>query len=227
MRRSLVVSLALLAIVRSPAVAQTCMGLASFKHAPMQVTGNGSFTNGANSFGGAVGYGMPAGLWGKAALATTSIDDAPSSSLGLGAYAGYQMAIGKASKAELCPNASFTIGNGPDDEAAGINGSSRQATVGLNVGTVMGTNPRMRFVPSVGFSYAYAKNSAKDDTGATLFEISDSYGLAQVGVGLVLNSNISVRPSVDIPLGLNGADPTFGITLGYNFGNSHGPSPRR
>jgi hypothetical protein len=226
MRRSLVVAFALLAIVRSPAVAQTCMGLASFKNAPMQVAGTGSFTDGVNSFGGTVGYGMPVGVWGKAAIATTSIDGAPSSSLGFGAQAGYQKAL-NSGKVELCPNASFTIGNGPDDDAAGINGSSRHATVGLNVGTVMGTSPRMKFVPTLGLSYASAKNQAKDDTGTTLFEISDSYGLAQVGVGLVLNSNISVRPSVDIPLGLDGADPTFGITLGYNFGGSHAPARRR
>jgi hypothetical protein len=47
MRRSLVVSLALLAIVRSPAVAQTCQGLASYSAGQMQVAGNAQFPEGA------------------------------------------------------------------------------------------------------------------------------------------------------------------------------------
>jgi hypothetical protein len=228
MRGIFVVPLALLAIVHSPAAAQTCLGLASFSRAPVQMTGTGQFTQRMNSFGAGIAYGLQSGVWGKASVATTSIDGIESHPLSLGASAGYQIPVGKAQQAQVCPNASFTVGNGPDDAAADINGSSRQATVGVNVGTVLaGSNPRMKIVPTVGLSYAYLKNSAKDSTGTSLFEIADSYGLAQLGVGLVLNQTISVRPSVDIPLGLEGSDPTFGITLGYNFGSGPSASRRR
>jgi hypothetical protein len=220
MRRSLVVSLALLAIVRSPAVAQTCMGLASFSTAPMQVTANGQFGDLANTFGATVGYGIPSSVYGNLGVSTTSYDGIDGSTLGLGAHVGYQMAVGKARQVQVCPNASVGIGKGPNDDAAGVDQSSRSATVGLNVGTVLGANPRMKIIPTAGLSYAYGKSKAEDDAGATLFEFSDSYGLAQLGVGIVLNQNISVRPSVDIPLGLEGSDPTFGLTLGYNFGSS-------
>ena len=63
MRRSLVVSLALLAIVQSPAVAQTCLGLASFSHGHMQVSGNGQFADGMNRFGAGFSYGLPASVF--------------------------------------------------------------------------------------------------------------------------------------------------------------------
>ena len=42
--------------------------------------------------------------------------------------------------------------------------------------------------------------------------------MAQLGVGLVMNQNISIRPSVDLPL-KSGNDTRFGLTVGYNFGS--------
>jgi hypothetical protein len=228
MRRSLVVSLALLAIVRSPAVAQTCMGLASFTNAPMQVTGNGMFSSGVNSFGAAVGYGMQSGLWGNLGVQTLSIDGASSHPLNIGAHAGYETAVGKSrNPIHVCPNASFSVGNGPDD--VNFNASSQDATLGVNFGTVLGgSNPRMKIVPTAGISWAHTKLSAKDSAGTSLGSASDSYGLAQLGIGLVMNQNISIRPSIDIPLGRNGNNnASFGLTLGYNFGSSSAPARRR
>src|SRR5438093_5532372 len=105
MRRSLVVSLALLAIVRSPAVAQTCQGLASFKNAPVQVSGNASFADGTNAFGAGLAYGLQSGLWGGVGVGTRKIDALDGSSLNFGGTVGYQMAVGNA-RASVCPVAS-------------------------------------------------------------------------------------------------------------------------
>jgi hypothetical protein len=227
MRRSLVVSLALLAIVRSPAVAQTCMGLASFSNAPVQLTANSNFGSGAKSFGAAVGYGMQSGLWGNLGVQTQSIDNVSSHPLNIGAQAGYETAVGKSrNPIHVCPNASFSMGNGPD--APNFNASTQNATLGVNFGTVLpGSNPRMKIVPTAGISWAHTKLSAKDSVGTSLGSASDSYGLAQLGVGLVMNQNISIRPSVDIPLGLTGSSASFGLTLGYNFGSTGAPARRR
>ena len=225
MRRSYVVSLALLAIVKSPAVAQTCMGMASFSNAPVQVAGNGQFTTGVNSFGGSVGYGMKSGLWGKAEVGTQSYDAVDTHPMTFGARAGYQIPVARG-KAQVCPTASFTMANGPD--FTNENNSIQDATLGLSVGTVLGANPKMKIVPTAGLSYAHDRLSSKDSTGTSLGDAAtQSYGLASLGLGLVLNDNISVRPSVEIPLGLEGSnDARFGLTLGYNFGSSH-PAGRR
>lgn len=217
MRRSLVVLFALLAIVRTSSVAQTCMGLASFRSAPMQVTGNGQISDLSTTFGATVGYGMPSSVYGNIGVATTSYDGFDGSTLGLSARAGYQIELGKSRQVQLCPNASFGLGIGPNDDTAGIDQSTRSATVGVNVGTVFAPNPRMMVVPSVGLSYAYGKVKAENDAGTTLFQISDNYALGQLGVGLILNQNISLRPNVDIPLGLDGGEISFGFTVGYNF----------
>jgi outer membrane protein with beta-barrel domain len=225
MRRSLIVSLALLAIVRSPAVAQTCQGLASFTSGKMQVSGHGQFTEGSNRFGAGFNYGLPANVYGGAQISTTSFDGADASSLGIGANLGYQLTMGKSANVHVCPVASFELGMGPDDDALNINASSRQANVGLSLGTTMGASPRMQIVPSAGLGLAYTKLKIEDPTTTT--ELSDTYGQARLGVGFIFNQQIAVRPSVDIPLGLEGSDPTFGLTVAYSFGSKAAPARRR
>jgi hypothetical protein len=227
MRRSFVVSLALLAIVRSPAVAQSCEGLASFTAGPMQVAGNAQFGDLANTWGGSFTYGLPSGAYAGADLSTTSFDGIDQSSLGIGAHAGYQMKLGRTGKVNLCPVARLALGMGPDDEAAEINSSSTDVHFGLALGTEMGANPRLRILPTAGLGLQYSKAKVEDTGSGSTLEGSDTYGLARIGVGLVFNQQFSVRPSVDIPLGLEGSDPAFGLTVGYNFGSKGISKARR
>jgi hypothetical protein len=77
----------------------------------------------------------------------------------------------------------------------------------------------MNVVPSAGIAFGYAREKAENAAGATLFEIDDTYALAQVGVGILLDANLSVRPNIEIPLGLDGGEPVLGLTVGYNFGS--------
>jgi hypothetical protein len=229
MRRSLVVSLALLAIVRSPAVAQTCQGLASFSAGQMQVVGNAQFPEGGKIWGGSFSYGMPSGVYAGADLTNLSIDNDGGSSLGIGAHAGYQMKLGRTGKINLCPVASLALGMGPDDEANDINGSSTDVHFGFALGTDMGANPRMRILPTAGLGLQYSKLKIEDTSpGGSTFEGSETYGLARLGVGFVFNQQISVRPTIDIPVGsdlIN--DPTFGLSVGYNFGSKGAARARR
>lgn len=229
MRRSLVVSLALLAMVKSPAVAQTCQGLASFTNGKMQVSGHGQFTEGLNRFGAGVAYGLPANVYGGVQLSTSSYDAADASSLGIGANVGYQLTMGQRGNIQVCPVAGFEFGMGPDSDstAAGpaANRSINHGDLGFSLGTVMGTNPRMQIVPAAGLGLRYSKQ--KEEIGGVTSAVSDTYGMARLGVGLIFNQQIAVRPSVDIPLGLDGSDPTFGLTVAYSFGNRPAPARRR
>jgi hypothetical protein len=228
MRRSLVVSLALLAIVRSPAVAQTCQGLASFSAGQMQVAGNAQFSEFTNSWGGSFSYGLPSGLYGGASLSTTSFDGIDQSSLGIGANVGYQMTMGKTGQFNVCPVASLALGMGPDDDALNINSSSTDVHFGLAVGTSMGTNPRLRILPTAGLGLQYSKAKVEDTTpGGATIEGSNTYGLARLGLGFVFNQQIAVRPSVDIPLGLDNSNASFGVTVAYNFGSKGISKARR
>jgi hypothetical protein len=226
MRRSLVVSLALLAIVRAPAVAQTCQGLASFSTGQMQATGNASFGNGMDTFGATFAYGQPAGAFGGIGIGTTSIDAFSASSFDLGVAGGYQMTAGKAKKIQLCPVANFGFGMGPKDVGgSGVDMSRTMGGMGLAVGTSLPGGPRMQIVPTGGLGLAYLK--VKADNGTTSSSASETYGLMNLGVGFIFNSQIAVRPLISIPLGLDGGDTSFGLTVGYNFGNKGVRSGRR
>jgi hypothetical protein len=222
MRRSLVVSLAVLAIVKSPAMAQTCQGMASFSAGKMQVAADGRFSSAVNSWGGQFSYGVPSGLYAGASLSTTSFDGIDQNSMGVGVNAGYEMKVGsKANGMSVCPVASLQLGMGPDDKANDINSSSTDAHFGLALGKQMGATPQLRIIPTAGLGLQYSKAKVEDTSpGGTTLEASDTYGLATLGLGLVFNQQISVRPSVDIPLGLDNSDATFGITVGYNFGST-------
>ena len=131
MRRSLMVPLALLAIVKSPAAAQTCQGMASFSHGQLQVAGSAQFPEAAKVWGGSLTYGMPSGLYAGADISNTSIDNDGGSSLGIGAHAGYQMKLGRTQKVALCPVANLSLGMGPDDEQADVNSSQTNANFGV------------------------------------------------------------------------------------------------
>ncbi len=225
MRRTLVASLALFAVVNAPAAAQTCLGLASFSNGKMQVSGNGQFTEGANRFGAGFGYGLPSNIFAGAQLSTTSYEGADASSLGIGANVGYQLTVGKSANIHVCPVAGFELGMGPDDDASETDNSQQSANLGFSVGTMMGASPRMQIVPSVGLGLAYSK--LKTDVAGTESEFSDTHGQAQLGVGFIFNQSIAVRPSVSIPLGLEGSDPTFGLTVAYSFGSKPAPARKR
>ena len=226
MRRSLVVLLAILAILKTPAGAQTCLGLAAYSEGPLQITGTGGLTNEASSFGAGLGYGRPASVFGGLAIGTTSHEAVDGSSLELGTSVGYQIPLGKTARAHLCPVASFGVGIGPQNTFnSGVDRSNKTASVGVALGIPFLASPRMTIIPTVALAYANRQDKAQNAAGASLFEITDNYARVQLGIGLVLNSNISVRPSADIPFGLDGREPTFGITLGYNFGSSRSPAP--
>jgi hypothetical protein len=226
MRRILVASLALLAIVRSPVTAQTCQGLASYSSGQMQATGNAAFSDGTSSFGATMGYGQPAGIFGSVGIGTTSIDAFDGSSFDVGVGGGYQMVVGQSRKFHLCPVANFGIGMGPKDVGGGggVDMSSQTGGLGIALGTSLPGGSNMRIVPAGGLGIQYLK--LKQDNGTTTTSNSETYGVLNLGVGMIFNSQIAVRPGLSIPLGLDGGDTSFGVTVGYNFG-SKGVRPAR
>jgi hypothetical protein len=167
-------------------------------------------------------------VFGALAISTTSDAAVGGSSIDLGASLGYQIPVGNSARFHLCPVANFGLGLGPKNTFnSGVDRSSRAASIGIALATSLLAAPRVKIVPMLGLGYGYRQAKAENTAGVDLFEITESYAQLQLGVGLVLNSNISVRPGVDFSLGLEATDPTFGITVGYIFGRkrSHGRFP--
>jgi hypothetical protein len=218
MRRILTLSLVLPLYLTAQAAAQTCVGMPSFSSGQMQIAGGGQFADGGNSFGGTFGYGVPKGLYGKAGIGTTSYDGFDGSSLDLSVGGGYQVPLHASRVAELCPVASLSIGSGPKDIlGTGVDMSSRTFAAGASVGALLGRNPQLRFVPNASFQFANSR--VKLDDGTDSASDSQTYGLLSLGTGFVFNSRFSLNPSISIPVGLDGADASFGLIGAMNFGH--------
>ncbi len=217
MRRALLLSLALPLVFGGRAAAQTCVGMPSFTSGQLQIGAGGSFADGASSFGGTFGYGVPKSFYGKAGLGTTSYDAFDGSSLDLTLGGGYQVPLQASRVAELCPVASLSIGSGPNDVAGtGIDMSSRTFAFGAAVGAMVGNSSQVRIVPNASFQFANTR--LEIDDGVDSAAGSESYGLLTLGTGFVFNSRYSLNPSVSIPMGLDGADASFGLAGAIHFG---------
>jgi hypothetical protein len=213
MRRILLLSLALPLLLGSKAAAQACAGMPSFSSGPMQITAGGSFADGTSSFGGTFGYGRPAGLYGKAALGTTSYDGLDGSSLDFGVGGGYQIPLQSSRKAELCPIASLSFGSGPNDVlGSGADMSTRNIAFGAALGAQVGNSPQMQILPNASFQFANTRLEIDDVAG------SESYGLLTLGTGFVFNSRFSLNPSISLPVGSDVYETSFGINGAINFG---------
>ena len=218
MRRILILSLAFPLYLSTQAAAQTCTGMPAFSSGHMQVSGGAQFANGANSFGGNFGYGTPKSFYGKAGIGTTSYDPYNASSFDLNLGGGYQIPLHASRTAELCPIASLGLSSGPNDVlGSGVDLSSRTFAFGASVGALLGRNPQLRFVPNAAFQFANTRATADDGTSSA--SNSESYALLTLGTGFVFNSRFSLNPSINLPIGLDGADASFGLMGAMNFGH--------
>jgi hypothetical protein len=217
MRRALFLTLALTFTLGARAVAQTCTGMPSFSAGQMQVTAGGSFEDGASSFGGTFGYGVPQSFYGKAALGSTSYDGLDGSSLDLGVSGGYQIALKSSRPVQVCPIASLSFGSGPNDiGGTGVDMSSRTFSMGAAMGAQLGNNPQLQIVPNGSFQFANTRLSVDDGTDSV--SGSESYGLLTLGTGFIFNSRYSLNPSVSLPMGWDGRDASFTIAGAIHFG---------
>jgi hypothetical protein len=197
--------------------AQTCLGLASFSAGRVQLAASGDFGNDSKAYAANLNFGSPAGPFAGVSVGTVSYDDFDGNTTTVGAQFGWQAPLGTGNRIELCPAAGATYGFGPDNiEGSGTDLSAWTAFFGLQLGMSAGSNPQLRIVPTVGAALAYSK---VDFEGGFLggLEEDDTFGVFTLGLGFVLNSRVSILPSVDIPVGLEDADPAFGVTLGVNF----------
>jgi hypothetical protein len=218
MRRILILSLAFPLYLSTQAAAQTCAGMPAFSSGKMQLSGGAQFANGANSFGGNFAYGTPRSFYGKAGIGTTSYDPYDGSSFDLNLGGGYQIPLHASRTAELCPVASLGLSSGPNDVlGSGVDLSSRTFAIGASVGALLGRNPQLRFVPNGAFQLANTRASVDDGTNSA--SDSQSYALLTLGTGFVFNSRFSLNPSVSVPIGLEGADASFGLMGAMNFGH--------
>lgn len=216
------------ALIMRDVAAQTCLGLPAFKSGRIQLAASGAFGEDARSFEGALSLGSNE-FFGGLSLGAVDYDGIAGSTLLIGGGVGYQVSLGS-STFQLCPGISTSLGFGPNDifggvyDSAGVrrdpypgdDASTLAFVGGLTLGVAVGSG-RVRLNPTAGLAFAYSSFDLKDP-GGTGAERSDTYGAVNLALGLIISSVVAVRSSVTIPLGLEGGDPVFALTLAVNAG---------
>jgi hypothetical protein len=198
----------------SEASAQTCAGLPSFDAGPYQALLGVSFTDGAQGFGAGAGLGTD-DVFAGANLGFTNVDATDSTATSFAANFGATFVLNERERIEACPVMSVAITSGPDVDELDVRGVGLRA--GGRLGIVAVESGNTEVVPTFGLDIAYDR--LRGEVGAIETTISrETYVIARVGVGFILNKKIGLVPALGIPLGLDGADPEFTFVVAFNFG---------
>lgn len=195
--------------------AQACLGNLSFSVNHLQIAARAAFDESATSFAGTFTGGSET-LFTGLSVGGATYEGISGASLLAGISGGFQVPLSSGS-AQVCPIVGATFGFGPSDfDGSGTNFRSQTYNFGIAAGGELFRAERLAVVPSLSVGFVYTAATA---TGLlTNSTETDTYGVAGAAIGLVLGDRLSVRPSVSIPIGLEGADPVFGIGFALNYG---------
>lgn len=171
--------------------------------------------DGTNGAGAGYGFGSDR-FFGTAGLGFNRIDGVDATQVAISTLFGSQFSAGRSALA-VCPVGQFDWGIGPNLEPVSIHTFS--AAGGARVGLATGNPEEFNVVPTAGLSFVRRSISASNDIFGLSQTLWDTYGVANVGVGLRFNrSRMAVVPSVSFPFSMAGdADPSFGVTFSTNF----------
>lgn len=218
MLRSPLVRAALVAALTAlPAVAtaQTCLGSPSFTANHLQLGADVNVAENATSFGAQLGSGSET-VFASFGGGGVTYDNVDGSTIFVGGTLGYQVKASASGRAQVCPVLSASYGWGPNDIAgSGSDLTVKNFSFGLAFGSAMGSG-EVALVPSASVAFVYS--SASVDVFGGTFDGDDTYGMAGIGLGVLLNSQLSIRPSVSMPFGVEDAKPIYGIGVTLNYG---------
>lgn len=188
-----------------------CIGQADLSIARGQVNGSFSANDGASRFGAGLALGSATGLFGSTGIGVTSYDDIEGSTLGVGTGVGFDM-LGAASPISLCALAGVGFGFGPNDiEGSGVDFSSRDFSAGIGIGGTIVQTTSIALIPAVQASVVHERITFSDDIDS--ISESETYGALTLGMSLLARERVNFTPFVSVPLGLDGAEPSYGLRL--------------
>lgn len=185
----------------SSALAQTCVGTASFADGPNRIGGEYQFNDNFSTWTAGYSRGADKSWYGGVSVDGTQISHGGSSSTGFGAMLGYQFPIAD-SPLQFCPAATahYTSGGGYNTTAFGLDG---------NLGYRIAASDNFALVPSVGLRWV-SMNASGGGGSATETNIV-------IALGLVVNKTWTFIPGVFIPSQTGGKTSTM-IGVKWNWG---------
>ena len=220
---------AALLLVAAPAFAhaQACLGAPSYKVAPLQLGAGASFTDGSKGAGVQIGLGSRQGLFLNTGVSLQSYDGLDGSGTSFGGTLGYDVDVSPApangpaptASVSVCPLATIAYTKLPSfsDGLNDYNAHEVDAGAGVALGVSVTASPTVSVIPFGSFSYLHG-TATVSVPGLGSESASDSFGMAELGLGLLLNQRVPLRPSVSVPVGLDGSSATFNFAVGFQGG---------
>jgi hypothetical protein len=193
---------ALTACIVSAAEAQLCAGTASFSAGRMRVGIGAELPAGGKAYGGGLTWSHPSRIY-FGGQVTRQNPTGGETATDLQANVGYETSFDGLGKTRFCPTGHFGITNRPNNQE-----SVTHFALGGAFGQVLSSSENMTLAPSLGASWVHYSSGG----------VSDSWIEATVGAGFIFNRDVTFTPSLRLPLNQDGAEPTFGVSLAYNFG---------
>lgn len=218
MRRSLRVifpAALLIAAIPAAAVAQACLGNASFASNHLQMSGGYTFTSDFDELGASFTSGSNS-VFAGLGVSSYSVEGGDPN-LRIGGSLGYQVPVSANGRVQACPLLRATYGL-PTDDYNGTGGelTTQSYGLGLAFGGVLLQRERLALVPSVQASVQRDLFTVRG--GLAPDDLADTYATVGVALGIVMNDVLSLRPSVSVPIDASFDEPLFGIGLSLNYG---------
>jgi len=219
MTRKFLIVTALVAGVAATADAQVCSGTAPFSAGRTRVAVGADFPEGYKMYGGGLTWAHNSGVYIGGQVGRLDDNTSTDNAMDYQANLGYEMSLD--SKFRFCPIGHFGMTKGPN--VGNEENSITHYALGGTVGGVLSSSDNMAIVPSLALEWIH--NSYKTTTtggGGATTTTDDSQIDATLGVGFVINRNVTFSPTVRIPLNQDGAESYFGFRMSYNFGRAGG-----
>jgi hypothetical protein len=212
---AIAVSAALL-VPATTAMAQTCLGTASFAAGPVRVGAGLDFSEDATQYSAQLAFGQAAGIFASAGVGKIDVDEIDESATTFALNLGYSFAMAGTQSLEICPIVSYGYASADIGEGGvSVDFSDRQLGAGFAIGGVASSTPTFKLVPSLTLAYVHEDLEFEGDFE---FEDSEDFGVITVAAGFVFSETVTLRPNISFPVGLDDSDPAFGIAFSFNFG---------
>ena len=200
-------------VAAKPFSAQTCLGAPSFRVAPYQVGVGASFTEGLRQVEGTFAGGGES-LFAGAGASVLNFTDIDERTAGVSAFAGAELVTDQRNRVLLCPVVRLGFLAGPDFGPVDLSSVSVQG--GGSVGVIAAEDGDLMVVPFFGLSALYTRVTT--EIGDVESSGSDTGGVADLGVGVILTRTVGITPQISIPFSSGSDDAVFTIRFTFNFG---------
>lgn len=203
-----------LALLSGSARAQTCMGAATFVNNRAQMTADIASGGNPYSVGAGASFGATPGPFAALGIGLAHDDNLSNNATVVDGIGGLGFPVLTTPVTEFCPFFRVANLNGVDD--LGEHVSFRSYGVGLSLGTRLSVDPNLELVPFLGGAALLGQSTIS--LGSAVGTSEHDYFNVDLGMGFVIQSVFTIRPSVSYELAHGQTTSSYALRFSYSFG---------